>query len=114
MPCYTVVKISIQFKVGNVDLLKKALEKIGWVVDSISGQKLYAHKAGSWAKDKVEINLERSTISGVDRNFTPESLTVISNQFKRSYSEVVIDEVAKKNKWFTKKLNANQYQLQRF
>jgi len=47
-------------------------------------------------------------------NFTEKGLATFSNSIKRAYSEVVIDEVAKKQKWHQRKLGEGRFQLQRF
>lgn len=113
MPCYEVRTVSVEFKVGNIELLKKAIEKMDWKVTSSTEKRLYAQKnTGQWG-DEVTINLENSTINST--NFRDiKALSQFSNEIKRAYSEVVIDELAKKQKWIKKQMGTNQFQLQRF
>jgi hypothetical protein len=111
MPCYTVRTVSVEFKVGNVDLLKRAIEKIGWVVSFTSEKIINARTDNRWG-DEFTISFDKGLISS--QSFDAKKLNSFSNQLKRAYSEVVIDEVAKKNKWIKKTMGAGQFQLQRF
>lgn len=107
MPCYQIRLVSISFKVGNIDLLKKALEKMNVQVvrqdeNGISFNQAYNQFTISFLNSKINSNVGE------------KELTSISNSIKRAYSEVVIDEVAKKQRWIKRKMGPNQYQLQRF
>jgi hypothetical protein len=108
MPCYEVRTVSVEFKVGNIDLLKKALEKIEMKI-------FQQDEKGIAFEDKnyniFKINLINSRISGP---LDEKGLGSLVNSIKRSYSEQVIDEIAKKQKWLKKKMGENRYQLQRF
>jgi hypothetical protein len=109
MPCYTVRTVEVAFKVGNIDLLKKALEKAGAkdiLLRYDTELSFYFQNT-----DYIKINLETSKIiSSIDE----KKLIGISNQIKRAYSLEVINELARKQKWIQKKMGENQYQLQRF
>ena len=108
MPCYSIREVQVEFKVGNLDLLKKALEK-SMTIRSIREEKMEV-VVESWKK--VTIDFKTSKITSSDYN--AKELGAISNQIKRAYSEQVIDEIAKRQKWMKKKLADNRYQLQRF
>jgi organic radical activating enzyme len=110
MPCYEVRTVSVEFKVSNIDLLKKALEKAGFNIAKASQITLQVRREGEI--NSIIIDLEQSKI--LSRSFDEKELSTISNQIKRAYSEQVIDEVAKRQKWMKKKLGDNRYQLQRF
>jgi len=109
MPCYSIRTISVEFKVSNIDLLKKAIEKIeGTYLGNNEEFLNFRTNDGRY----VNINFKKETISSL--NFTEKGLATFSNSIKRAYSEVVIDEVAKKNRWILQKLNKDHYNLQRF
>jgi len=107
MPCYQVRTVSIEFKIGNMELLKKALEKINAQVvrqdeNGITFNKGYDQFTISFLNSKINSNID------------VKELTSVSNSIKRAYSEVVIDELAKKQRWIKKQMGAGRYQLQRF
>jgi hypothetical protein len=109
MPCYQVRTVEVSFKVGNIELLKKALEKAGWKITS----------SGEWGINISNANYKTASIRFTNSKiqssfFNEKELTGISNQIKRAYSEVVIDEIAKKQKWLKRQMGQNQFQLQRF
>ena len=108
MPCYQVRTIEVSFKIGNINFLKKALEKakcnlVNEKKDSITFIDRY--------RNRISINFDSGKmIAPMDG----KQLSELSNQIKRAYSEVVIDELAKRNKWIKKTMGAGRYQLQRF
>jgi len=108
MPCHEVRTVSVEFKVGNIDLLKKVLEKIGF-------------KRIEWTEENVRFENNKSifNINFFDNKISSryvdaKELANLSNQIKRAYSEQVIDEIAKRQKWMKKKMSENKFQLQRF
>lgn len=109
MPCYEVRTVSIEFKVGNIDLLKKALEKAGCTYLGNSEEFLNLRTRGG---NLVKVDFKNATISS--QQLDAKGLSSCSNQLKRAYSECVIDELAKKQKWIQKKMGENRFQLQRF
>jgi propanediol dehydratase large subunit len=110
MPCYTVVTSSIEFKVGNIDLLKKAIEAIGGILGN------YQDKDGINFRTKngksVYIAFNKSEI--IAQNMDKKEIASYANEIKRAYSETVLNELSKKNKWIKKNLGQNRFQLQRF
>lgn len=109
MPCWEVRNVEVQFKVGNIDLLKKALEKAGFRIRS-------ANDAGITIQG---INYGNATINFgqeklVSSDFAEKALDQMANLIKRSYSAVVIDEVARRQKWIKREMGSGNYQLQRF
>ena len=108
MPCYTVITNTIEFKAENVNFLVKAIKAMGGTNIQIYETGIsFIHKG----RESIRISFKNSTISSqLDKN----DLMTFSNSLKRAYSEQVIDEVARKNKWIQKKLGENRYQLQRF
>lgn len=107
MPCYEVRTVSVKFEVGNIDLLKMALVKLGF--------------AFSYNQRDEKINLSRYSITIDLKNGSAKTaalsdvdLSKEMNSIKRAYSEVVIDEVAKRQKWMKKNMGKGQFQLQRF
>ena len=112
MPCWTVVMTEVEFKIENLDLLKKAVEKAGYAISGTSNMQKDISLFQSSTGKRININLATGKMSSA--HYNEKELIKISHSLKRTYSEQVIDEVAKKQKWFKKKLGDNQYQLQRF
>ena len=113
MPCYQVRTVSVAFKIGNIDLLKKAIEKMeGTYLGNNEEFLNFRTNDGRY----VNINFKKETISsfGSNLNFTEKGLATFSNSIKRAYSEVVINEVAKRQKWMQRKMGEGRFQLQRF
>ena len=108
MPCYEVRTVSVEFKVGNIELLKKALDAAGCEVYLTVNDRISFKRSGRYAF----INLSDSTIKSED--FDEKELSILSNTIKRAYSSQVIDEIARKQKWMKKKMGENRFQLQRF
>lgn len=110
MPCYQIITSTITFRVDNIDLLKRAIEKEQGYLLAAQNKDILGFKT----KDGkfIRINFKDSTITaeGMDE----KELSTTSNSLKRAYSSIVIDEIAKKQRWMKKKLNETTYQLQRF
>lgn len=108
MPCYEVRTVSVSFSVGNIELLKRALEKAGMKIQG-SNETAVTFKDTSW--NRFEINLTNSKFNGP---LDEKAMGTLSNTIKRTYSLEVINELAQKQKWIQKKMGDNHYQLQRF
>ncbi len=99
MPCYQVRTISVDFKVGNEDLLKKAAEKLNWK---------YRERGNLIEiKDIIILDLRMQTAS------FPKKCQDDLNLLKRTYSEVCIEEIAKKKRWSLKRKN-NKLEMKRY
>ncbi len=109
MPCYEVRTISVEFHISNIELLQKAIEKLQWKSWNID-KGLITIQDNNY--NQITIDCKNSKISSP--SYSEKKLSSISNSIKRSYSECVIEEIAKKQKWFAKKINATKFQLQRF
>lgn len=111
MPCYQVITSRVEFKIGNFDLLKKALPKAGWKIREVKGTGvLYASHEGLRKSIRIEFDGSRIT----SQEFSKEELIKVANSIKRSYSRVVIDELAKKKNWFVKQAGENRLLLQKY
>ncbi|MFH1547123.1 MAG: hypothetical protein ABIC57_01400 [bacterium] len=108
MPCHETRTISVEFKVGNIDLLKKAIEKAGY---HISGEYAGVLTIKDQYGNKTNIDLRNQTITSANNE---NQVTTLANSLKRSYSEVVISEVAAKQKWIAKKLSDRKFQLVKY
>jgi len=109
MPCDQIREISVEFKVDNLELLKKAVEKLGYT-HQLVGQTLLINNKWNVV---AEVDLQGGEISS--RNFTnARTLTEFSYKVKRTYSEMVIDEVAKKNRWIKRQLSEGKFQLAKY
>lgn len=109
MPCYQVIRNSVVFRVENIDLLKSALSRSGYQVFTGLGADRLTFRDNNY--NQFEVSLRDSKISST---IDAKQLGDISNSIKRAYSTVVLEEIAKKQKWNLKKMNEQQYQLQRF
>lgn len=116
MPCYQIRTISVEFKVGNIDLLRKAIEKVAakGSICEFKGVHTGTQRIDFYdpAGTRYQLNLDSGKLISTSLNET--QLGKFSNLLKRAYSEQVIDEVARKQKWLKKKMGENRYQLQRF
>ncbi len=112
MPCYEIRTVSINFKVENIELLKRALEK-EWTVFQGGENKDYlvATKKGTY-EEKIRIDLKAGQVRS--QFYSEKDLPSVSNSIKRAYSLEVINELARKQKWLKKDMGQGRYQLQRF
>jgi len=96
MPCYTITTVKLVLTNANLDLLKKAIEGMGYVVDRY-GEKLF-WRNGSYDKVKGTLNL----VGGTEEQ---------GNAIRRAYSTEVLKKNATKFGWQLKKVKENKYQL---
>jgi len=99
MPCYTVRKLSVEFKAKHVDLLKEACKQLGWKVEEDG--------------DLIRINYTRITINLKTNKAEAYNQSEI-NKLKQAYSKKAIEKVAAKKKWLLKQGSNNKMQLKRF
>jgi len=109
MPCYEIRTISVEFNIKNIALLKKAIENAGYIITTTTENQFNFHNLNY---NRFSIDLIQSKISSSDCN--EKMVSLVSNSIKRTYSESVINEMAKKNKWIKQNMGKNQFQLQRF
>ena len=64
MPCYQIIECSAKFKIENLEFLKRALIKIGWVFEGeiYNGQFSVRNEKGQY-NDRVIINFDNNTIN---------------------------------------------------
>jgi hypothetical protein len=110
MPCHQVITASVEFKVGNIELLKKAIEKVEGVINKYQS----SDGLGFRTKEGKSIFIAYNSSKIIGQDINEKSLAKYSNEIKRAYSECVIDEVAKKNRWMKRNIGENKFQLQRF
>jgi len=95
--------MTVEFKAENIDLLLKALDEAKIIYDY----------------DKT-YNIIRTRYRGIIINLNNQKITcresdmVYVNQLKRKYSEVVLQEVAKKKRWLFKKQSETAGILRRY
>ena len=110
MPCYEIRTISVEFKIENIELLKKAIEKINfWSLKNSSDTMAIIRDDNH---NRIVIDFKNSKVSS--EAYSEKELGARVNQLKQSYSEIVIGEIAKKQKWIQKKISERKFQLQRF
>lgn len=103
MPCWEVNVYTLEFKAENIDLLKEALESLGYNYEiwESRGEMLCSLRGG------IELNLTRgqATVSDYNRS----KLTRI----RQEYSWKAIEKATKKKKWFLKKKAQNKAIIRR-
>jgi hypothetical protein len=108
MPCWEISKLTVKFSVANQDFLLKALEKanIRYELGKFNTQFIYTDAGFEFNLEKEEIQYNAYNSSIVEP---------VINKIKRKYSEVILEEVARKHKWLLKKTAQKRaYQLRRF
>lgn len=112
MPCYQIITTQVEFKVENIDFLRKALERDGWKISQESRDHSIIIANKGW-RSEIAINLKKNTVTSQSFK-TEKELIAASNAIRRAYSLTVIDHVAGKQKWIKKQVAANRVQLQRY
>jgi hypothetical protein len=98
----------MEFRVENIGLLNRALEKARCEVLSEEKDRLTF----------VDMHYNRISIDfNIGKMIAPmdgKLLSELCDSIKRSYSEIVVDEIARRNKWVKRRMGEGRYQLQRF
>jgi len=110
MPCYEIRTVTVEFKIENFAILKKAIENEGFRITEASGTEGYIAFRNK-AEDLFTIKLKEQNFKGT---LDQKQMIDLSNQIKRAYSRQVISEVAQNQKWFKKEIRANNFVLQRY
>jgi hypothetical protein len=108
MPCYQIITSEISFKIGNIEILKKALEKAKCNLVS-EGKEQITFLDRYY--NRIEVNFNSGKMIAA---MNGKLLSELCNSIKRSYSEVVLDELAKRDHWIKKNMGQGKFQLQRF
>jgi len=103
MPCYQIVLVSVKFKVGSADRLKKALERLGFRISENWGVLNAEGPKGNFGFDlnQDKVDFERGLSSEI-------------NEIKQEYSKVSLEEIAKKKKWFLKEKGTNKFAMVKY
>jgi hypothetical protein len=104
MACWTVQTMSVEFKIGNADFLKKAIANLGWAIVTQFDEII----AVSNIRGTFVINLNKGMVN------ISTSMQSNLNKLKQEYSKVIIEEVARKKRWALKKMANNQYEMRRY
>jgi len=97
MPCYEVNIMSVEFKAKYKEVLILALKKLGYQArENNQGQVITNVFTFDLNRQKVEY---------------PEGYTSAMNEIKRKYSEIVLEQVAKKRRWVLKREAESNFQL---
>ncbi|MBW8001793.1 MAG: hypothetical protein FVQ80_07185 [Planctomycetes bacterium] len=100
MTCWQVNLISVEFKVGNIDYLKKALTDLNINYSS---------------HDNTIINTRGILFKLEEGQVETQALYIGElNKIKRQYSKVVVEDVAKKKRWVIKNKGQNKMELRRY
>lgn len=115
MPCYQVNILSVEFKARHRDLLKRAIEAIGFSMVELGDHTIHVvGNAKSYGRagigTRIEINLE----TGLARMMGSRANQELLNELKRSYSRTVVEQIAKKKKWIARKKSSNEITLMRY
>lgn len=101
MPCDTITSVTLELKNANLDLLKKALEGLGYMVNMTSQGLRFCTKYGptfNYYSQSGEFNAENL-----------ESAKAI----KRAYTSQIVQNQANRFGWKVKSLSANKFQIQK-
>lgn len=89
MPCYEVRTISVEFKTKYLDLLKKAIESLGWGCDEVfEGLAKVQTKTSQFTLDLVS---QKAEIQSSQQSQL--------NQLKQQYSKEALKRAAKLQGW---------------
>lgn len=109
MPCCSIITNTVEFKVENAEILKKALTAAGSKIIAATENVITVRDQFS---NPVVFDLKNGAVRSAYMG--PQQLSEYSNSVKRAYSKEVISEVAKRNKWHMNQLNQKQFQLIRY
>jgi len=99
MPCYEVRMMTVEFKAENRELLKKALDSLGWNI----------------TENEESIHTDRFTINLKTQKVTVESSNMYYvNELKKQYSLEAIKKVTSLKKWTLQTKGQNKYQAVRY
>jgi len=101
MPCDTVTSVTLVLKNANLDLLKKALEGLGYIVTKTSQGLRFCTRYGP------TFNYYSQT-----GEFNAENLES-ANAIKRAYTSQLVQNQASRFGWKVKTLSANKFQIQK-
>ncbi len=99
MPCETITSVTLELKNANLDLLKKALEKLGYLVNKVSH--------GLQFRKKSTFNYYSQT-----GEFNAEDFES-ANAIKQAYTSQLVQDKASRFGWKVKTLSANKFQIQK-
>lgn len=107
MPCYQIQRFNLQFTVDNRDYLIEALSNMDIFYEDISEELIRV----DYGRLNINLNDKQLEVTGMSR-WQAEQMV---NKIKRRYSEVVLEEITRRNKWLLKKkAEANKFQIKRF
>ncbi len=105
MPCYTVEESGIKVTANtNPDLLKKALEELGYTVTKLGATLTFANYSKSHRGffRNGELTITNGSGEAVDQN-----------EIRRAYSAQVVMSAAKRFGWQVKQTSPTQFQVSR-
>lgn len=105
MPCYSVEESGIKVTANtNPDLLKKALEELGYTVTKIGGTLTFANyqlgRRGTFQNGELSVK-------------TNMGAAVDQDEIRRAYSAQVVMSAAKRFGWQVKQTSPTQFQVSR-
>jgi len=107
MPCYQINLVSVEFRVDNLEYLKKvigqnsAFMSLNQITTDSDSIKIYG-RTGYFSLN-LKTHQALSTMSSDEFNF-----------IKREYSKVAVEEIAKKMKWVLKRKADNKFQVKQY
>lgn len=102
MPCNTITSVTLVLKNANLDLLKKALEGLGYLVNKVSHGLQFRKNRGLTTFNYYSFTGE----------FNAENLES-ANAIKRAYTSQIVQNQASRFGWKVKSLSANKFQIQK-
>ena len=97
MPCYEINTMSVEFKAKHKAILLLALKKLGYQTRENNQEQIITNI--------FSFNLKTQKVS------YPRGYENQINQIKRAYSQIVLEQVAKKRRWILKNKAENEFQL---
>ena len=99
MPCYEINLMTVEFKAKYKEILILALKKLGYEPSELN-KKVYAAN--------FTFDLQNQKVS------FPKGFTNPMNEIKRKYSEIVLEQVAKKRRWVLKRQSEGNFQMLKY
>lgn len=101
MPCYTVKRMSIEFQQQNHELLRKAIEELGWVITGSSVNTVDFYVNGSYVSiggGKIRLD---------------QGMEHVIDTLKREYTKQAVKKATSRYGWASKQTAENQFTVTR-
>ena len=94
MPCHEIRTINVDLKMVDKDLLKKALDNLGFTYNETeNGFIIFSNKFST--RIKLDLKTGQANMAESDQKYL--------NKIKQEYSKAAIEKISEKRKWILKK-----------